>query len=585
MPDGSRQTLLLVTSPPCAWLGAGRKALIADGETYEEPLDVEPNGKQSTGAWTALRVGLADKACEFLLDGDLAKGCRIRRAADPRQWLEVSERIMEAETTMCLWGCVEHPEWCMSYSLDPEGTLSPTDNPNDCVLGVTPSSEVVLVPRGDKNRRLVFAGGKEMAGDLKEVRAAAARRKEQQKAHEAAVLKRLTPAFRSAFQADGYAQLDGLVPAEIIRTALAAINHQLGGSRNVDALKAKTHSSSPAILDLVRESAIPLVLSQLLGGSPEHYRSRVGGGQIALRFPGDNCPDDVPNGKGEVPQWHFEGVRKAWHIDGLANDFLPGVTDHFGEIHNFDVLVGVLLSDVPKPMAGELCVYPGSHTALAAHFKSQPARLEKLRQKGHSYLPFSETDRLFPRPVVHCTGKAGDVFLCNYLVAHLIAPNASADIRYAIYIRLSGPRFDQRKPPNGGLVESMLDPWVTWEGVGEDNRWALPARPPHHLRRQPTHAELERAKSLASVDYQHLQRAKNEGVWQVKLGHDFRPYDDDVQQALEAAFNNTTPFVPTAIAVRGQRYNVSRSASGGFEQTLATDPTKVREVRRVARRG
>ena len=78
---------------------------------------------------------------------------------------------MEAETTMCLWGCVEHPEWCMSYSLDPEGTLSPTDNPNDCVLGVTPSSEVVLVPRGDKNRRLVFAGGKEMAGYLKEVRA------------------------------------------------------------------------------------------------------------------------------------------------------------------------------------------------------------------------------------------------------------------------------------------------------------------------------------------------------------------------------------------------------------------------------
>ena len=61
--------------------------------------------------------------------------------------------------------------------------------------------------------------------------------------------------------------------------------------------------------------------------------------------------------------------------------------------------------------------------------------------------------------------------------------------------------------------------------------------------------------------------------------------DDDVQQALEAAFNNTTPFVPTAITVRGQKYNVSRSASGGFEQTHATDPTKVREVRRVARRG
>ena len=72
------------------------------------------------------------------------------------------------------------------------------------------------------------------------------------------------------------------------------------------------------------------------------------------------------------------------------------------------------------------------------------------------------------------------------------------------------------------------------------------------------------------------------GVWQVKLGQEFRPYDDDVQQALEAAFNNNTPFVPTAITVRGQKYNVSRSASGGFEQTLATDRTKVRQVRRVA---
>ena len=149
MPDGSRQTPLLVTSPPCAWLGAGRKALVADGETYEEPFDVD--GKQSTGAWTALRVGLADKACEFLLDGDLAKGCRIRRAADPRQWIDRLDGNTEAETTINLWGCAEYPDWCMSYSLDPEGTLSPTDNPNDCVLGVTPSSEVA----DDWHRRVV----------------------------------------------------------------------------------------------------------------------------------------------------------------------------------------------------------------------------------------------------------------------------------------------------------------------------------------------------------------------------------------------------------------------------------------------
>ena len=30
-----------------------------------------------------------------------------------------------------------------------------------------------------------------------------------------------------------------------------------------------------------------------------------------------------------------------------------GLTDHFGEVHNFDALCGILLSDVPEPMAGE----------------------------------------------------------------------------------------------------------------------------------------------------------------------------------------------------------------------------------------
>ena len=42
------------------------------------------------------------------------------------------------------------------------------------------------------------------------------------------------------------------------------------------------------------------------------------------------------------------------HIDGCPNDFIPNLTDHYGEIHNFDALVGMLLSDVPEKMSGEL---------------------------------------------------------------------------------------------------------------------------------------------------------------------------------------------------------------------------------------
>ena len=63
---------------------------------------------------------------------------------------------------------------------------------------------------------------------------------------------------------------------------------------------------------------------------------------------------------------HFRAITKGWHIDGLPNDFIPGVTDHYGKIHNFDVLVGVLLSDITQSegMAGELCCWPGSHMKL-----------------------------------------------------------------------------------------------------------------------------------------------------------------------------------------------------------------------------
>ena len=99
-----------------------------------------------------------------------------------------------------------------------------------------------------------------------------------------------------------------------------------------------------------------------------------------------------------------------------------GLTDHYGEVHNFDALVGMLLSDVPEKMSGELCVYPGSHVALAEYFK-QGSNLQDLAAHGHSKLPTgAPTDRLFKRPVVHCTGKAGDCFLANYMTAHLIAP-------------------------------------------------------------------------------------------------------------------------------------------------------------------
>jgi len=225
---------------------------------------------------------------------------------------------------------------------------------------------------------------------------------------------------------------------------------------------------------------------------------------------------------------HFEGLRKGWHIDGTPNNFLPGLTDHFGTIVNFDVLVGCLLSDVPEPMAGELCVYPGSHHALASYFANHVDELVNLRSVGSAHLPTGQqTDALFKRRVVHCTGKAGDVFLANYMTAHLIAPNTSADIRYAVYFRLTGPLFEAHAEGDGSHPRSMLSPWVDWSGLpprpaGEDAEEAdeqAVARALDALRqrRQPPGAagleavEQKRAleRQLSVVNYDYLQAQKS----------------------------------------------------------------------------
>ena len=71
-----------------------------------------------------------------------------------------------------------------------------------------------------------------------------------------------------------------------------------------------------------------------------------GGGQLALRFPGDFCHRGTCDADFDL----FEGLRRSWHIDGIPSNFNPGVSDHFGEVHNFDALCGVLLNDVTEPM-------------------------------------------------------------------------------------------------------------------------------------------------------------------------------------------------------------------------------------------
>ena len=155
----------------------------------------------------------------------------------------------------------------------------------------------------------------------------------------------------------------------------------------------------------------------------------MGGGQIALRFPTRQDPPPQPGG----------------HLDGMYSPH-NGVPK--GEIHNFTMLVGVVLSDVDAPFSGNFTVWPGTHHVYERYFAEQGP------QSLLEGMPKVEV----PQPV-QTTARAGDVFLVHYQVAHGAAVNVSPHTRYAIYFRLTHVDHDTRK------WETMTDIWLDWEGM------------------------------------------------------------------------------------------------------------------------
>lgn len=129
-----RSSIFIVQSPPCSWLGSGRKALVVNGPTNRHEFDLD--GTTLHGLWSPLTVGPACDACEFTLAGDLLSGCTLFRKSDRRQWLENDHGRKEVGTPIHCWGCIERPEWARRYALAADGTMSPVPNPNQLCLGV-----------------------------------------------------------------------------------------------------------------------------------------------------------------------------------------------------------------------------------------------------------------------------------------------------------------------------------------------------------------------------------------------------------------------------------------------------------------
>jgi len=233
----------------------------------------------------------------------------------------------------------------------------------------------------------------------------------------------------------GYVKLPSIVPRDRVDAALRAINASLGANgidpAKLTTFRAQTYTpelrDTPAITELLNNTPLWAVAESAIGSG---QIKPVKGGQIALRFP--------------VPE---EPTKPRPHIDGMYSP-TNGVKE--GTISNFTALVGVLLSDLPGPDRGNFTVWPGSHRLFEEYFRSHGA---------HALLEGMPKVEL-PEPV-QVTGKAGDAFLVHYQLAHGIAGNGSADIRYAIFFRLHHVDHEQVH------WECMTDIWREWAGMSE----------------------------------------------------------------------------------------------------------------------
>ncbi|MBV9867635.1 MAG: phytanoyl-CoA dioxygenase family protein [Abitibacteriaceae bacterium] len=246
---------------------------------------------------------------------------------------------------------------------------------------------------------------------------------------------KLSYAQKQEFIEKGYVKVPGVVPRAMVHEAFRAINHSVGQGMNVeDMTKFRAQSycpevtRTPAITDLFNKTpALPLAES-LIG---EDKIKPVGGGQIALRFPTLKDPPGEP-----VP-----------HLDGMYSP-TNGVPK--GQISNFTMLVGVMLSDVQTTYAGNLAVWPGTHRLYEKYFQ----------EHGPESLLNGMPQVEMPKPE-QITGQAGDVVFVHYQIAHGVTPNASPNIRYMIFFRLQHVAHEAQK------WDAMKDIWLEWEGVRE----------------------------------------------------------------------------------------------------------------------
>lgn len=231
----------------------------------------------------------------------------------------------------------------------------------------------------------------------------------------------------STFAETGFLVLRGAVGMALVDAARREVNASLGRlelARNAlgePELPAAVRSSRP-VTALLHESSLATHAQALLGSGQVLPCADA---QVALRF-----PDDPAASVG----------REDWHIDGFGG----------GNHSPFDLLVGVALSDATRPGSGNLCVHPGSHVPLSR----EVLRRSRAGQPLFSVLPGHPSKPALGPSTPVLLGP-GDAVLAHQKLAHFVGANASPDVRYQVYFRLSSARRAS-EDPEAWLADAMM---------------------------------------------------------------------------------------------------------------------------------
>ena len=237
------------------------------------------------------------------------------------------------------------------------------------------------------------------------------------------------------FQRDGFVVVRGGAPVPFCLRALAALR---GWHARLDAADERVwfRDQAPEVYASPFWGDLTRVTDPVAGVLAASGRSQMLGPQL-IGSPGFQTTD--PRARG----WHLDTIEVA-RRDGFPID--PP------EFPQFDVIVGVYLTDMTEPGSGHLDVWPGSHTSVAGRCAAEPD-IRAFAPRLYAELAGAIGD---PVPVL---GPCGTLIVMNSFVAHDTSVNRSAHFSGRAYLRYAHDGIARATAWRTG------DPWHGWAGT------------------------------------------------------------------------------------------------------------------------